>query len=91
MDSADDILFRVDGRLGLVTLNRPQALNAFTLDMYRRFDPALRDWDADPAIAAVAIEGAGERAFCAGGDIRAIYEAGHGTGPERQPDRRFLP
>ncbi|HEX3885686.1 MAG TPA: enoyl-CoA hydratase/isomerase family protein [Stellaceae bacterium] len=78
MSESDDILFEVRGKLGLVTLNRPQALNAFTLDMYRRLDPVLRAWEADPAIAAVAIQGAGDRAFCAGGDIRAIYEAGQG-------------
>ncbi|HVC50726.1 MAG TPA: enoyl-CoA hydratase/isomerase family protein [Stellaceae bacterium] len=82
MGAADDIVFEVRGRLGLVTLNRPQALNAFTLDMYRRFDPVLRAWAADPAIAAVAVRGAGDRAFCAGGDIRAIYEAGRGLGPD---------
>jgi enoyl-CoA hydratase/carnithine racemase len=82
MSAPDDIVFEVRGRLGLVTLNRPQALNAFTLDMYRRFDPVLRAWAADPTIAAVAVCGAGDRAFCAGGDIRAIYEAGRGLGPD---------
>jgi len=83
MAESDDILFEVRGRLGLVTLNRPQALNAFTLDMYRRLDPVLRAWETDPAIGAVAIQGAGDRAFCAGGDIRAIYEAGRGIGQDR--------
>ncbi len=88
MAEHDAILFEVRGKLGLVTLNRPQALNAFTLDMYRRFDPVLRAWEADPAIAAVAIQGAGDRAFCAGGDIRAIYEAGREArrGSVRIPD-----
>jgi enoyl-CoA hydratase len=80
MAENDDILFEVRGRLGLVTLNRPQALNAFTLDMYRRLDPVLRAWESDRAIGVVAIQGAGDRAFCAGGDIRAIYEAGQGIG-----------
>ncbi len=83
MAENDDILFEVRGRLGLVTLNRPQALNAFTLDMYRRLDPVLRTWESDPAVDAVAIQGTGDRAFCAGGDIRAIYEAGRGTGGDR--------
>ncbi|HEY1797414.1 MAG TPA: enoyl-CoA hydratase/isomerase family protein [Stellaceae bacterium] len=82
MAGNDDILFEVRGRLGLVTLNRPQALNAFTLDMYRRLDPVLRAWESDPAVGAVAIRGVGERAFCAGGDIRAIYEAGRGIGQD---------
>ena len=46
--------------------------------MYRAFDPKLREWAADPAVQAVMVRGAEGRAFCAGGDIRAIYEAGRG-------------
>lgn len=79
MTDSDDILFGRDGGVATVTLNRPQQLNAFTLGMYRRFDPMLRQWEADPAVHAVVIQGADGRAFCAGGDIRAIYEAGRGT------------
>jgi enoyl-CoA hydratase len=71
-----EILFETRGRLGLVTLNRPQALNALNLPMVRLLDPQLRAWAADPAIKAVAIRGAGGRAFCAGGDIRALYDLG---------------
>jgi enoyl-CoA hydratase len=59
-------------------INRPKALNALTLDNYRRFAPALRAWAADPSVRAVVVRGAGERAFCAGGDVRAVYEAGRG-------------
>ena len=63
-------------------MNRPRALNAFTLGMYRRLDPMLRAWADDPDIRAVLVRGAGERAFCAGGDVRAVYEAGRGiAGP----------
>ena len=76
--TTDDILFGREGGVGTVLLNRPQALNAFTLGMYRQFDPALRAWAKDPSIHAVLIEGAGDRAFCAGGDVRAVYEAGKG-------------
>ena len=83
MSEADDILFGVEGGVATVTLNRPQALNAFTLDMYRRFDPMLRGWAGDPAVHAIVIRGAGGRAFCAGGDIRAIYEAGRGLSSDR--------
>src|SRR5256885_16625833 len=83
MPEPDDILFGREGNIAPVTLNRPQALNAFTLDMYRRFDPMLRAWAEDPAIKAVLIRGAGERAFCAGGDVRAIYEAGRGPSAAR--------
>ncbi len=78
MADTDDILFERVGGVATVTLNRPQQLNAFTLGMYRRFDPMLREWAADSAIHAVVIQGAEGRAFCAGGDIRAIYEAGRG-------------
>src|SRR5260221_722553 len=63
------------GGLCLVTLARRQALNALTLAMIDGLDAALAAAAADPAIAAVAIRGAGERAFCAGGDIRALREA----------------
>ena len=78
MSDSDDILIGRKGGVGTVLLNRPQALNAFTLGMYRRFDPALRAWADDRQIHAVLIEGAGDRAFCAGGDVRAVYEAGKG-------------
>src|SRR3954447_928270 len=83
MPDNGDILFGREGRVATVTLNRPQALNAFTLDMYRRFDPMLRAWADDPDIRAVLIRGAGARAFCAGGDVRAIYEAGRGLSGDR--------
>src|SRR5436305_11437727 len=79
----EDILFGCEGGVAAVTLNRPQALNAFTLNMYRRFDPILRAWAEDSSVKAVLIRGAGERAFCAGGDVRAIYEAGRGLSGDR--------
>jgi enoyl-CoA hydratase len=78
MTNTDEILLGRKGGLAILTINRPQALNALTLDNYRRFDPALRDWAADPSVHAVVICGAGDRAFCAGGDVRAVYEAGRG-------------
>jgi enoyl-CoA hydratase len=74
----EDILFGREGGVGTVLLNRPQALNAFTLGMYRKLEPKLHEWAADPEIRAVLVEGAGDRAFCAGGDVRAVYEAGKG-------------
>lgn len=61
------------GALGLLTLYRPQALNALTHGMIRALHAALEDWAADTAVAAVAIRGAG-RAFCAGGDVRAVRD-----------------
>ena len=77
--SADDILFERRGGLGLVRLNRPQALNALTLEMSRRLDAALKEWAHNPDVALVAIRGVGERAFCAGGDVRALYKEGPGS------------
>jgi enoyl-CoA hydratase len=86
----DDILFGREGAVATVTLNRPRALNAFTLEMYRAFDPKLREWAADPAIQAVVVRGAEGRAFCAGGDIRAIYDAGRGIFGDRSLTAAFF-
>ncbi|MEV1045663.1 enoyl-CoA hydratase/isomerase family protein [Streptomyces sp. NPDC049916] len=64
----------VEGRTGVVTLNRPKALNALTHAMVRTIAAALEGWEHDPGVSAVVLTGAGERGLCAGGDIRAIYE-----------------
>src|SRR4029077_17998544 len=69
------ILFEKRGALGLVTLNRPKALNALTHGMCLGMSKFLTEWAADDQIKAVAICGAGPRAFCAGGDIRAMAES----------------
>ena len=71
-----DILFERRGAAGLITLNRPQALNALTHAMVVAMKAQLDEWAGDPAVGAVVVRGAGERAFCAGGDIRAIAESG---------------
>jgi len=76
--SADDLLLERRGQMGLIRLNRPQALNALTLEMTGRLDQTLREWAVDPHVSLVAIRGEGPRAFCAGGDIRALYDAGPG-------------
>ena len=70
------------GRAGLITLNRPQALNALTLGMVRAMRKALDAWADDPEITCVVVQGAGEKAFCAGGDIRRLVEAGREGRPE---------
>jgi enoyl-CoA hydratase len=75
-----DILFEEIGKLGLVTLNRPAQMNALTHDMALMLEERLLHWRDAPHVAAVAIEGAGERAFCAGGDIRALWEQGRVDG-----------
>ncbi|WP_233580644.1 enoyl-CoA hydratase/isomerase family protein [Streptomyces triticirhizae] len=75
-----EVLTSRAGRLGLLTLNRPRALNALNHPMVRVLTATLRAWAADPDVATVAIAGAGERGLCAGGDIRAIHaDATSGT------------
>lgn len=73
---SDDLLIRVEGRAGRITLNRPQALNALSYAMVMAIERALLAWIDDPAVALVIIDGAGERAFCAGGDIDELYRSG---------------
>jgi enoyl-CoA hydratase len=75
MSADNEILLERQGGLGIVTLNRPQALNTLSLAMYRRFDPQLIAWGEDESVRAVVLRGAGDRAFCAGGDVRAIRDA----------------
>ncbi len=70
-----DIVVREFGSLRRITLNRPKALNAVTLDMAVTMTDLLRSWADDAAVGAVLLDGSGERGFCAGGDIRALYEA----------------
>jgi enoyl-CoA hydratase len=74
--SADEILFERRAAAGLVTLNRPKALNAVTHAMVRRLRAQLDAWAQDPAITRIVVTAAGERAFSAGGDIRALYDLG---------------
>jgi enoyl-CoA hydratase len=69
------------GSLGHLRLNRPKALNSLTLDMIRQISEALDRFEEDPDVTAVLMTGIGERAFCAGGDIRALYEAGRAGDP----------
>jgi enoyl-CoA hydratase len=64
---------RIEGRAGRITLARPKALNALTREMIRDIDAALCAWAGDPAVALLVVDGEGERAFCAGGDITYIY------------------
>ncbi len=74
--ATDEILFERRGAAGIVTLNRPKALNALTHDMVRALAARLDAWAEDRAVRQVIVTAAGGRAFCAGGDIRALYELG---------------
>ena len=69
-----DLIARREGAAGVIRLNRPKAINAVTLEMFRDVDKALDAFEADPAVGLILLEGAGERGLCAGGDIRALYE-----------------
>jgi enoyl-CoA hydratase len=73
--SEPDLIARREGAAGMIRLNRPKAINAVTLEMFRDIDKALDAFEADPAVAVIVLEGAGERGLCAGGDIRALYES----------------
>jgi enoyl-CoA hydratase len=70
-----DLIARREGAVGVIRLNRPKAINAVTLEMFRDIDRALDAFEADAAVAVIMLEGAGERGLCAGGDIRALYES----------------
>jgi enoyl-CoA hydratase len=71
-----DILIGTDGAAGLVTLNRPAALNALTTTMRAAIAEAVPRWARDPQIYAVVIASASERAFCAGGDVKETTQWG---------------
>lgn len=72
---SDEIRFTVDGGLATIELTRPKALNALTLGMIREMHPRIDAWDDDESIKAVVVKGEGEKAFCAGGDVRAVYRS----------------
>ena len=69
------VLIEVRNRVGYLTLNRPAGLNAVTLPMVRILHRQLQDWADDQDVVAVVLQGAGEKAFCAGGDIRSLYDS----------------
>ncbi len=73
--SEPSVLTQVRGVLGVITLNRPRAINALDLSMMQSVTEVLDRWRDDDAVHAVALVGAGERGFCAGGDVRAVRQA----------------
>ncbi|XP_053900543.1 3-hydroxyisobutyryl-CoA hydrolase, mitochondrial isoform X1 [Malaclemys terrapin pileata] len=75
-DSAAEVLLEKRGCAGVITMNRPKALNALNLSMIRQIYPQLKTWEKDPETFLIIIKGTGGKAFCAGGDIRAITDAG---------------
>ena len=72
-------------RFGVATLNAPSALNALSVDMVRLLLPKFREWADDAQIVGVMLQAAGEKAFCAGGDLRQLYQTLLECGPKRNP------
>ncbi|MEZ5819807.1 MAG: enoyl-CoA hydratase/isomerase family protein [Xanthobacteraceae bacterium] len=75
-----DLIVRREGAAGIIRLNRPKAINAMTLEMSIGIDAALDQFEVDPAVAVIVLEGAGERGLCAGGDIRGLWESSKAGG-----------
>ncbi len=85
LEHTHHILTDVRNHIATISLNRPQALNALTHDMIHELSSRLDNWAKDDDIRAIIIRGAGEKAFCAGGDIRALYDAAkRGDGAEQE-------
>lgn len=85
-DESDEVLTEVEGSVGLITLNRPKAINSLNQPMIDALSAILTDWAADDTVRAVVLSGAGERGLCAGGDVVSIYHSARKDGVEA---RRF--
>lgn len=80
---SQDILFSREGAIGFITLQRAQALNALSLPMIQALQHQLLDWQEDNSIHAVVIQAVPGKAFCAGGDVRWLYESGRKEDPQQ--------
>jgi enoyl-CoA hydratase len=85
-EESDKVLTRVDGGVGLITLNRPKAINSLNHPMVNALSAVLTRWENDDAVRAVVLSGAGERGLCAGGDVVVVYHSARKDGVEA---RRF--
>ena len=85
-EESDEVLTRVDGGVGLITLNRPKAINSLNQPMVDALSAILTRWEADDAVRSVVLSGAGDRGLCAGGDVVAVYNSARADGVEA---RRF--
>lgn len=85
-DESDAVLTEVEGSVGLITLNRPKAINSLNQPMVDALSAILTNWAGDDAVRAVVLSGAGERGLCAGGDVVSIYHSARNDGVEA---RRF--
>jgi enoyl-CoA hydratase len=85
-EESDEVLTRVDGGVGLITLNRPKAINSLNQPMVDALSATLTRWETDDAVRSVVLSGAGDRGLCAGGDVVAVYNSARADGAEA---RRF--
>ncbi|ORV71582.1 enoyl-CoA hydratase/isomerase family protein [Mycobacterium gastri] len=83
---SDEVLTRVDGGVGFITLNRPKAINSLNQTMVDLLSTVLIRWERDDEVRAVVVSGAGERGLCAGGDVVAVYHSARKDGVDA---RRF--
>jgi enoyl-CoA hydratase/carnithine racemase len=81
-EESDEVLTRVDGGVGLITLNRPKAINSLNQPMVDALRAVLTRWEGDDTVRAVVLSGAGERGLCAGGDVVAVYHSAREDGVE---------
>ncbi|XKE47182.1 enoyl-CoA hydratase/isomerase family protein [Halomonas organivorans] len=86
----DELPTRGGGRVGVARLNAPKSLNALSLEMIQRLSAKLEAWAVDRSVVAVWLEGSGDKAFCAGGDVVALYRSLMEEGDVRGPDRGGL-
>ena len=85
-EESDEVATRVEGNVGLITLNRPTTINSLNQPMVDALSAVLTRWEHDDAVRAVVLSGAGERGLCAGGDVVAVYRSARKDGVEA---RRF--
>ncbi|WP_193170405.1 enoyl-CoA hydratase/isomerase family protein [Nisaea nitritireducens] len=86
----DDVRFEVQGAIGCITLDRQRALNSLTLEMIRAMQVQLDAWAEDPKVGAILVEGAGEKSFCAGGDVVAVRRSRLEAGDTSKPTKLML-
>src|SRR5476651_2264354 len=71
----EKLITKIDSKIGWITLNRPEALNAITIEMFTGIRERLQAWEIDPSVRYIVIQGAGDKAFSSGGDVRAATSA----------------
>jgi enoyl-CoA hydratase/carnithine racemase len=81
-EESDEVLTRVDDGVGLITLNRPKAINSLNQPMVDALSAVLARWETDDAVRTVVLSGAGDRGLCAGGDVVAVYNSARKDGVE---------